>query len=182
MFDINSFSSKLIGGGARPTLFSVDLGTKFNTSLNAISAFLVEATSMPGSNIAPIQLPYMGRKMNVAGDRTFDTWQVRVINDEDFKIRHAMEDWMNRINSLEGNLMNTGNQTADPATYKHDASVKQYGKSSSDKVLREYKYFNMFPIAISPIELDWNATDEVERFTVDFAYDYYTVINDKPLS
>ena len=180
-FKINDFSAKLIGGGARPTLFSVDLGTKFDPGLNGITAFLVEATSMPGSNIAPIQLPYMGRKMNVAGDRTFDTWQVRVINDEDFKIRHAMEDWMNKINSLEGNLMAT-NQTANPSSYKHDASVKQYGKSSSTKVLREYKYFKMFPIAISPIELDWNATDEVERFTVDFAYDYYTVVNDKPLS
>jgi hypothetical protein len=179
-FKINDFSKKLIGGGARPTLFSVDLGTKFDPGLNGTTAFLVEATSMPGSNIAPIQLPYMGRKMNVAGDRTFDTWQVRVINDEDFKIRHAMEDWMNRINSLEGNLMNT-NQTANPSSYKHDASVKQFGKSSSTKVLREYKYFEMFPIAISPIELDWNATDEIERFTVDFAYDYYEIVNNKPL-
>lgn len=180
-FKINDFSSKLIGGGARPTLFNVDLGTKFDPGLNAIAAFMVEASSLPGSNIAPIQLPYMGRKMNVAGDRTFDTWSVRVINDEDFKIRHAMEDWMNRINSLEGNLMDT-NQTADPASYKFDASVKQYGKSSETKILREYKFFNLFPIAISAIDLDWNATDEVERFSVDFAYDYYTIVNDKPLS
>jgi hypothetical protein len=180
-FKIDDFSTKLVGGGARPTLFSVELGTKFDPGLNQITAFLVESTSMPGSSISPIQLPYMGRKMYVAGDRTFETWQVRVINDEDFKIRHAMEDWMNRINSLQGNLMNT-DQTANPTSYKHDASVKQFGKSSSTKVLREYKYFNMFPIQVSSIELDWDATDQVERFTVEFAYDYYTVINDKALS
>jgi hypothetical protein len=180
-FKIDDFSTKLVGGGARPTLFSVELGTKFDPGLNQITPFLVEATSMPGSSISPIQLPYMGRKMYVAGDRTFETWQVRVINDEDFKIRHAMEDWMNRINSLQGNLMKT-NETANPTSYKHDASVKQFGKSSSTKVLREYKYFNLFPINISTIDLDWAAIDEVERFTVEFAYDYYTVINDKALS
>jgi hypothetical protein len=180
-FKINDFSAKLIGGGARPTLFNVDLGTKFNTGLAGLSAFMVEATSLPGSNIAPIPLPYMGRKVNVAGDRTFDIWSVRVINDEDFQIRHAMEEWMNKINSLEGNLMDT-DQTANPASYKYDASVRQYGKSSQTKILREYKFVNLFPISISPIDLDWNATDEVERFSVEFAYDYYTVVNDKPLS
>jgi hypothetical protein len=180
-FKISDFSAKLIGGGARPTLFNVDLGTKFNTGLAELNAFMVEATSLPGSNIAPIPLPYMGRKVNVAGDRTFDIWSVRVINDEDFQIRHAMEEWMNKINSLEGNLMDT-DQTANPASYKYDASVRQYGKSSPTKVLREYKFINLFPISISPIDLDWNATDEVERFSVEFAYDYYTVVNDKPLS
>jgi hypothetical protein len=106
-FRINDFSTKLIGGGARPTLFNVDLGTKFDPTLNLISAFMVQSTSLPASSIAPIELPYMGRKMRVAGDRTFDTWSVTVINDEDFRIRHAMESWMNRINSLEGNLMDT---------------------------------------------------------------------------
>jgi hypothetical protein len=180
-FRINDFSTKLIGGGARPTLFNVELGTKFDPGLSDIASFMVESSSLPGSSIAPIPLPYMGRKMNVAGDRTFDTWSVRVINDEDFRIRHAMEDWMNRINSLEGNLMAT-NDTANPSSYKHTAQVKQYGKSSSTKILREYNFVNLFPIAISAIDLDWNATDEVERFSVDFAYDYYTIVNDKPLS
>jgi hypothetical protein len=180
-FRISDFSAKLVGGGARPTLFNVDLGSKFNTGLAVLNAFMVEATSLPGSNIAPIPLPYMGRKVNVAGDRTFDIWSVRVINDEDFQIRHAMEDWMNRINSLEGNLMDT-DRTANPSSYKHTAQVKQYGKSSSSKVLREYKFINLFPISISPIDLDWNATDEVERFSVEFAYDYYTLVDDKPLS
>jgi hypothetical protein len=183
-FRINDFSSKLIGGGARPTLFNVDLGTKFDPTLNLISAFMVQSTSLPASSIAPIELPYMGRKMRVAGDRTFDTWSVTVINDEDFRIRHAMESWMNRINSLEGNLMDTDG-TSNPSSYKHDASVKQYGKSAKSTeggdILREYKFFKMFPIAISAIDLDWNATDEVERFTVDFSYDYYELVDSKPL-
>ena len=186
MFDINKFSTALVGGGARPTLFKVDLATPFKADLNTITAFMVQATSLPSSTIGRIELPYMGRKMVVAGDRTFDAWTVTVINDEDFKIRHAMEEWHNKVNSLEGNLMNTSGSPkgggANPAGYKQDASVIQYGKSSETLKLREYKFKGLFPVEIGAIDLDWNSTDEIERFQVTFAYDYYTVVGKNPLS
>ena len=186
MFDINSFTTKLVGGGARPTLFRVELATPFSPDLNSITAFMVESTSLPASTIGRVELPYMGRKMVVAGDRTFDAWQVQVINDEDFKIRHAMEEWHNKINSLSGNLMDTSGSprggSSNPAGYKCDASVIQYGKSSESKVLRKYDFKGMFPVEIGDISLSWNATDEIERFTVTFAYDLYTVSGPNPLS
>jgi len=180
MFDINSFKQKLTGGGARPTLFRVDLATPFRSQLNDITSFMVEATTLPSSTVGRIELPYMGRKMIVAGDRTFDSWTVTVINDEDFRIRHAMEEWHNKVNSLEGNLMDTGRQ-ANPEAYKQDASVIQYGKSSETTVLRQYNYKGLFPVEISSIDLNWNATDEIERFQVQFVYDYYTVAGPNPL-
>jgi hypothetical protein len=173
-FNVRDFKEKLIGGGARPTLFKVDLATPFNTGINTLASFMIEATSLPASTIGRIEVPYMGRKIAVAGDRTFDAWQVTIINDEDFQIRHAMEEWHNKINSLEGNLMNTGSTSA-PSNYKRDAQVKQYGKSSQDKILRQYNYVGLFPVEISAIDLDWNRTDEIERFQVTFAYDYYTI-------
>jgi hypothetical protein len=174
MFDINSFSQKLVGGGARPTLFRVDLATPFNPGINTITSFMIESTTLPASNLGRIEVPYMGRKMIVAGDRTFDAWQVNIINDESFQIRHAMEEWHNRINSLAGNLMNTGGGS-NPSRYKQNAQVLQYGKSSETEILRQYNFIGLFPVEISAIDLDWNRTDEIERFQVTFAYDYYTI-------
>lgn len=169
-FNIQSFIKALPSGGARPTLFKVDLGSPFESNLGTITSVLVQATSLPSSSIGPIELPYMGRKIRFAGDRTFDTWDVTVINDEDFKIRNAMEIWHNRINGLQENI-----STTSPAEYKQQVVVHQYGKTDDESPIRSYKFHGMFPIEISPIELDWNDTDNVERFTVRFAYDWYSV-------
>jgi hypothetical protein len=43
---------------------------------------------------------------------------------------------------------------------------------------REYTFVNIFPINISSIDLNWETTDAIEEFTVEFAYDYWTVDND----
>jgi hypothetical protein len=170
-FNISKFTEALSSGGARPTLFKVKLNSPFTSGLNNLSSVLVEASSLPSSTIGPIELPYMGRKIRFAGDRTFDTWDVTVINDENFKIRQAMELWHNRINALQENI-----STTNPGVYKVDAQVEQFAKNNATVPIRTYKYHGMFPIEISPIDLNWNSTDEVERFTVRFSYDWYDVV------
>ena len=175
-FNISKFQGALKFGGARPTHFRVDLATPFDRDLNNISSFLIQATSLPPSNIGPVEVPYMGRKIRVAGDRTFDPWSVTVINDEDFKIRQAMERWHNQINSLSLNTNLTGSSA--PANYKYQARVMQYSKASEsfDSPIRTYEFYGLFPLEISSIDLDWNATDDIERFTVTFSYDWYQVV------
>jgi len=181
-FSINDFASKALKfGGARNTLFSVALhaptgGLTNGGSLNNLSEFLVESTTIPQSAIQPIEISYMGRKIKIAGDRTFDMWGVTILNDEDFAIRKIMEEWHNKINSLEGNLNTFG--STEPSNYKANATVKQYSKNgpkSNPKILRSYTFKNMFPIEITQIELDWAATDQVEKFQVTFAYDWYEI-------
>jgi hypothetical protein len=169
-FNIDLFKGALPSGGARPTLFRVDLTTPFVGGLNQITNFLVQASSLPGSSIGNIPLPYMGRKINFAGDRTFDAWDVTVINDEDFQIRTAMEEWHSKLNSLGTNI-----STTFPRQYKTDATVHQYAKNNADTPIRSYKYVGLYPVEISPIELDWNSTDDIERFNVRFMYDHYEV-------
>jgi hypothetical protein len=111
--------------------------------------------------------------MKVAGDRTFENWNVQIYNDEDFKIRHAMETWHNRINSLRRNINETG--SARPDAYKTDAEVLQYAKVGGAPI-RRYKYFGLFPVSISEIELAWEAQNQIQIFSVQFAYDYYEVV------
>jgi hypothetical protein len=95
------------------------------------------------------------------------------MNDEDFKVRHAIETWHNRINSLSGNLNTTGSSS--PTNYKSQAKVKQYSKAGGAPI-REYEFFGLFPTEISPIDVNWNDTDTIETFQVTWVYDYYEVV------
>ena len=170
-FNITDIRSGLALGGARPTLFKVELTNPVNTGADAIAPFLIQATSLPASTIGQIEVPYFGRKIKVAGDRTFDAWQVTVMNDEDFKVRHSLELWHNSINNVLTNI-NAG-ATSAPSRYKSTALVTQYGKSGN--MLRRYKFNGLFPVEISTIDLDWNSTDQIETFSATFAYDWYEV-------
>jgi hypothetical protein len=172
-YSINDIRANLRLGGARPTLFQVEITSPFDAELNQIAPFMIQASSLPGSSIAPIDVPYFGRKIKVAGDRTFEPWSVQVMNDEDFKIRHALETWHNRINSLSGNLNTT--TSSSPTNYKSQASVKQYSKAGGAPI-RIYTFYGLFPTEITPIDVNWNDTDTIETFQVTWVYDYYEVV------
>jgi hypothetical protein len=118
-----------------------------------------------------IEVPYFGRKIKIAGDRTFAEWTVTLINDEDMIIRNAMEEWSNNINSHLGNLRSFG--SASPTLYKANATVTHFGKTGLP--LRSYTFNGLFPTEVSPIDLDWNTTDTLEEFTVTFQYDHWEV-------
>ena len=103
---ISDFKSKLKGGGARPNLFEVELtfpsivGVQDENEVIENSRFLVKAANLPASTIANIDIPFRGRILKIAGDRTFETWTITVLNDTSFSIRSAFEKWMNTINKL----------------------------------------------------------------------------------
>ena len=162
---ISDFKSRLSGGGARPNLFEVELAFPDAVSIaNDVlqkSRFLVKAAALPTSTIAPVDIPFRGRILKVAGDRTFETWTVTVINDTDFAIRSAFEKWMNAINKLDDA---TG--LTNPESYQKDAQVHQLDRDGS--TLRSYKFWDIYPTNISTIDLSYETTDTIEEFTVEF--------------
>ena len=170
---ITDFKSKLTGGGARPNLFEVELAFPDSISIdNDVkdkSRFLVKAAALPASNITPIDINFRGRILKIAGDRTFDTWTITVINDTDFAIRSAFEKWMNVINKLSDA---TGFN--DPAEYQEDAYVHQLDRDGS--TLRTYKFFDIFPTNISQMDLSYETIDTVEEFTVELQVLYWESI------
>ena len=185
---LSNFKSQLIGGGARPNLFEVEL-TTLPDAVQGWEAekfrYLCKAAALPASNIANIDVPFRGRIFKVAGDRTFDVWTVTVINDEDFILRNAFESWMDQISKLSNNLGAT-----EPASYMTDATVYQLGrgsvKNSKDSngevnsVLKEYKFIDIFPTAISAIDLSYDTGDAIEEFTVDFQVQTFELISGGP--
>lgn len=172
-FRINDMITKLSGGGARNARFRVILAQR-DSQVASLAPFMIQASSIPSSTIAPIEVPYFGRRIKVAGDREFENWAVEVINDENFIIRHYMEQWHNNINHLS--LNRTLYPTSNPREYKMDAEVQQMSSTDENTPIRVYRFKNIFPINISAIELNWDAQNQIERFNVTFAYDWYEVL------
>ena len=194
---ISNFKSALRGGGARPNLFEVaipdmpsyvDGGIYGNVDKSTLR-FMCKAANMPASNVAPVDVPFRGRILKVAGDRTFDPWTITVINDEDFRLRTAFEAWGNGISKLDNN---TG--ATNPGTYMKEGFVYQLGRGAtissvkptggvSEKgpteqanVLRAYRFIDIFPTNISEIALSYETGDSIEEFTVEFQVQYFEVI------
>ncbi|MBU89458.1 MAG: hypothetical protein CMA57_03585 [Euryarchaeota archaeon] len=189
--NISQFKSQLTGGGVRPNLFEVDInfpaavGSTFEFMSNAdtpsaedvsISSdgladrfpFMIKAANLPASNITPVEVPFRGRILKVAGERTFDTWTVTVLNDADFQIRTAMEQWMNGISRLSN-----GSGEVNPSDYTANADVTQLDRNGNP--LRKYNFVGLFPTNVSEIALSMDTTDTIEEFTVEFQVLYWNI-------
>ena len=180
---ISQFKSALIGGGARPNLFEVELTTLpagIDWDANSFR-YMCKAAQLPAQNIANIDVPFRGRIFKIAGDRTIDTWTVTIINDESFNLRRAFEQWSVLIAKLDNNLGAT-----DPSAYMTNAKVFQLGrgstKSSQDStgetnsVLAEYEFVDIFPTSVAAIDLSYDSSDAIEEFTVEFQVQSFRAI------
>ena len=176
-FAVTEFKSNLKQGGARPSLFKVEFQYPSGITTPPTKAeFLVKSTTIPASTVGSYDVFYHGKAIKVAGDRTFDTWDTTIINDEDFGIRHTLENWMSIISSHK---LNTRNKQAfadmsegDVAKYKSTLKVRQFSKAGAE--LRAYKFIGAWPSSLSTINLDWG-TQEIEEFTCTWIYDSWFV-------
>ena len=192
---VQTFRDKLTGGGTRPNLFEVQITPPDylkDIIDQDIMKFMVKAAEIPAANIGNIPVPFRGRVLPVAGDRTFDPWTVTVINDLEGSaknVRNFMEVWSNSINDLQFD----GGVT-DPEQYQSNAKVFQFGRTAKAqdriegkqagdgnyKTLRAYKFEGIYPNSVSAIPLDYGATDQIEEFQVTFNYIFWNVINEQP--
>ena len=185
---LSNFKSVMKGGGARPNIFEVTIPefpsyvSKDSETLKDLS-FLCKGANLPASNITPITIPFRGRNLKIAGDRTFDVWTITVINDTDFAIRGSFERWMNSVAKVSDNSGNT-----DPLDYQTDAIVHQLGRapvtggagaqeSATDQpILRSYQFHGIFPTAVSAIDLNYDNTDAIEEFTVELQVQWWEAV------
>jgi len=168
---ISDFKAQLIGGGARPNQFEVELSfppfVTLGVQAGQKASFMVMAASLPASNLDVAPAPFRGRVVYTAGERTFDPWSVTVLNDTDFVIRNAMEQWQQAINN---NLTNVG--LTNPSSYQSRALVHQLARSGER--LKSYTFEGMMPTHVSPIELSMDANNVIEQFQTTFVYQYWT--------
>ena len=175
-FAVTDFKTQLAtgGGAARPSLYSIDINAPSAIgSWSDNSNILVKAAAIPASTIAPLTVNYMGRAYKTPGFRTFDVWNVTVLNDEDMAARSQIIDWMRSVaGELQGNRSSTmGGRAEVLANHEGDATVTQMGKDGT--AVQSWKIFQMWPTELGEIALDWSS-DAIQEYTVAFAYDYWS--------
>jgi hypothetical protein len=169
MANINEFKSRLRGGGARANQFKVTLPFPGYASVGGETsdlAFLCSATALPGQTVGQVAIPFRGRVLNIAGDRTFEPWTITVLNDTDFKLYRAFERWMNGINNMTDN-----EGIANPADYQVDGFVDQLDRNGT--TLKSYTYRGLYPESLANIPLSYSSNDAIETFDVTFRYQYF---------
>ncbi len=172
-FRVQEFRSQMVYDGARPNLFNCELtfpSLAGSTAPQTKFTFMARAAQMPGSTVNQISQFYFGRELKFSGNRVFPEWTVTIINDEDFIIRDAFEKRLNGLNSHVGNTRNPQFEKGDDG-YQQDAFITQFGKVGDQ--IKRYKFVGLFPIDVSPIELDWGANDTIEEYAVTFAYQWW---------
>jgi len=169
MASINDFKAKLSGGGARPNQFKVVMPFPGYAQVGGEIedlAFLCQATTLPEMSIGTFTVPFRGRAIKIAGDRTIATWSITVLNDTDFKLRNAFERWQNGINSMSDNEGLTN-----PGDYQVDAFVDQLDRNGA--TIKSYTLRGAFPNNITSIALGMGTNDSIETFDVTFDYQYF---------
>ena len=183
-FAVSEFKSALKQGGARSSLFNVEF--QYPSTLTARpnppnqAGFLVKATTIPASTIGSYDVFYHGKTIHVAGDRSFDTWDTTIINDEDFGIRNTLEKWMSAISDHSLNTRDKGvfnTSQGDVAKYKSTVKVTQFSKAGEE--LRSYRFKGAWPSSLSTINLDWGSQD-IEEYTCTWMYDSWSAIDSDP--
>jgi hypothetical protein len=164
---VDDMKAKLVGGGARPNLFKVTMGfPSYVTADVSLASYMCKAASLPASTIGPIMVPFRGRQLQIAGDRTFEAWNITVINDTDFNVRDSFEQWMNGINQHEEN---TG--LTQPSSYMADMIVEQLDKDGTVK--KKYDIRGTFPTSLGAIEVSYDTENTIEEFTVELQVQYW---------
>ena len=162
--------------GVRPNMFQVDITFPGTNADQTLVSYMCKSAALPASNIGVIEVPFRGRTVKIAGDRTFDNWSATFINDKEMKSRSYFEQWLNQINTHKAN---TG-EIQDPTAYGRSVVIRQLEKDNSPagSELRSYKLWYAFPISTSAIDLAYDSNDQIEEFSVEFQYSYWTVGDD----
>ena len=175
--NVSSFIQR-VGQGVKPNMFMVDVNFPSVLSKSAddleTTNIMCKSAALPGSNLGVIEVPFRGRTVKIAGDRTFDTWTVTFFNDKDFKLRAFFEEWANKINSHEANTSELFVPNSSTG-YTADLKVKQLEKddTTTGSILRQYTLFYCFPTNVSQIDLAYDSNDQIEEFTVEWQYSYF---------
>ena len=197
MSSISDFKSKVATDFARPNLFVCELNfpSTFTdqATLKELGTFTVKAANLPATQLGTVEVPYRGRVLKIAGDRTFEPWTITIMNDKNFRLRDAFEKWTESIQAYAQNVTTAGTNIQN---YYADMFVSQLDRNTSDvstatagkvktasqgavgiphQVIIEYRFVDVFPTNISAIDLDFGSNDAIEEFTVEMQVQYWEV-------
>ena len=170
---VYAFISELKGGGARTNLMRCAIGGSDATQSFASGSFsyMCKASNIPGSTLTPIEVPYFGRNVKVAGEsREFAPLTTTVVNDEDLGIYKNFVGWFEKFNAAQSNKATKALYSA-RAKYTTTVTLQMFKKDGD--VDQEWTFKGAWPSNMSAIDLNWDTVNTIQEFTVDWQYDYY---------
>lgn len=172
ILNVDQFRGKFAKGGARANMFEVKVNFPgYAGGDNELASFMVRSAQLPASTVGLVEVPFRGRIVKLAGDRSFEPWTITVYNDVDHELRGAFERWSSGMNTHEGNEAVQANDTT---SYVADMEVTQLDQQGNPSSQGKYTLVNAFPTNVSAIDLDFAQVGEVETFTVTLEYDFWT--------
>ena len=169
MANLSAFTTALQGGGARANQFMVTMGGAGAVGLTNNFHFLCRSAQIPALTIGEVAVPYRGRTIYLAGDRTYDAWTVTVMNDRNYTIRSFLENWMDDMSDIGGT---TKANTISAASYYANATVQQLDRNNQS--IRTYKLEGLWPTTLDAIDLSYDANDAIEEFGCTFRFNWMT--------
>lgn len=171
-YNLYSFRN-VIGDTAKAYLFLIQIPAVSNPSGEEITCF-ARSTSLPPYSIQTTEIPFQGLQYKVATVPSFDNWSVEFLADEAHILRHRFLGWGSQIYDAQRQVAGS------PLNYKADnIQVSQLNRAGG--IVSQYNFVGMFPASIGEVTLDHSNTDP-ETFSVEFAYDYYTIGAGNPTS
>ena len=170
MANLSGFTQALQGGGARANQFSVSMSGSGAAGLTGNFHFLCRSAQIPALTIGEIAVPYRGRQIFLAGDRTYDAWTVTVMNDRQYSVRAFLESWMDDMSDIGGT---TKANALSASTYYGNATVMQLDRNNS--AIRTYKLEGVWPTTLDAIDLSFDANDAIEEFGATFRFNWMTI-------
>ena len=175
MARLSEFVGALKDGGARANQFEVVItgGPAALLTASQDFKFLCRSTTVPALTMGEITVPYRGRQIFVAGDRTFDTWTVGVFSDRDMYMRGAFEQWQAALGDIGGSTSRSSMGDS-PSAYYGTALIKQ--KDRNDRTLRSYQLFDVWPTSVDAMEFNYETNDALMEFSVTFRFNHMSIV------
>jgi hypothetical protein len=162
-------------GGSQPAA-AAPVGSD---AINILGSYLIKAAQIPASTVGVIEVPFRGRMLKIAGDRTFEPWTITIHNDTAFRLRSWFEKWMECIQLYDENATMIDHGTGVTGTPSYLNYMKNMRVTQLDRrgnAVRSYEFYDCWPSNVSSIDLDFGSNDAIEEFTVEFQVQYWKPI------
>lgn len=173
LFNINGFKN-VVQGVQRSSLFTVEFdkttsGTMVPSFFNSEKIkFVISSASVPASTVGQVKVNYMGRQLNYPGDRTeTGSWNTKLILNNQWNIYAALLRWSVAINHPTDNTA----ESNDASALWANATVKLYSSVGEENAA--FTLYDVFPLTVPEINLDWQNSSQPLDVTVQWSFNYW---------
>ena len=159
-----------LGMGARVNKYKVMLAAPVGPTDDALIDTVCKGGAIPAKTMGQIEIMTQGRKLVVAGDATFEnSWTLSFYSTQDHALKNKFDDWLIFIDDMQEHKRGA----TDHNSYMTDGAKIEQLNTSDNSVTATYKFYNMWPVSMSAIEMADESIDTIAEFEIEFAYSHW---------